>query len=113
MFLYLIRSGSRGPIKIGVAVNVEKRLQSLQVGNPYELTVLVKIDCQSRAKAYETENKLHRIYARKRMRGEWFDGGINLKEADWVLNCDRLDRAKTDEETAIELDLELLASSPL
>ena len=113
MYLYLIRCGSRGPIKIGVAKNVENRMADLQIGNPYKLDLLAKIQCGSKAKAYDLENRLHRVYARKRIRGEWFDGNINLAIANGFLNIDELDKAKVQEQIDCDLDMQLLAASPI
>lgn len=40
--VYIIRSGNTGAYKIGVAKDVEKRLEGLQVGNPEKLHIIAK-----------------------------------------------------------------------
>ena len=60
------------PVKIGVAHNVERRLSELQVGNPYELSVVAKLGPFSEVQAQETEQRLHRQCSKFRIRGEWF-----------------------------------------
>lgn len=77
-FVYFIQSGFMGPIKIGVAVNVKRRMESLQAGNPVELKLIAKIPCPSVANAYALENKLHKRFHKKHIRGEWFKPTIRL-----------------------------------
>ena len=73
-YLYVIKSGVtiNAPIKIGVAINVERRLDELQTGNPNELVVMYKIPMNSRSHAYYTESRLHKQLNRYHIRGEWF-----------------------------------------
>lgn len=58
-----------GFVKIGVATNIEDRLTTLQIGNPFEIKII---------KAWRTtdpgqlEDRLHAILERYRVRGEWF-----------------------------------------
>lgn len=113
MFVYLIRCGSRGPIKIGIAKNVESRLSSLQTANPYELSLIAKVKCDSRRHALEMETRLHKVFSQKRIRGEWFKGNINLKTADNVLKVDYVNNESNQQNIDAELDLKLLAESPL
>lgn len=80
MYVYFIRAGDRGAIKIGWTKDVEQRINDLQVGNAFKLNVLFKIPCDSAIHAQETERRLHKLYARKRIRGEWFMGDINFKK---------------------------------
>jgi len=103
----------RGPIKIGVAKNVEKRLSDLQCASPYELSLITKIDCGSRRKAYDLERRLHKMYGYKRMRGEWFQGDIKLKEADDLLKTKHVALDESKKKVDELLDLELLSSSPI
>lgn len=59
--------GCAGPIKIGITHDVAARLRTLQVGSPYELTLLATVDG-----TVADEAALHLRLARDRMRGEWF-----------------------------------------
>lgn len=59
--------------KIGVAKDVNKRLDGMQVGNPRILKVAVELGPFSKREAYEVERKMHKCFDRYRVRGEWFD----------------------------------------
>jgi hypothetical protein len=63
--VYFIRSGTDGPIKIGKASDVMRRLSGLQSAHAEELRLLAT----TRA---VTEDELHQRFAHLRMRGEWF-----------------------------------------
>lgn len=67
--VYCIQSTDGGPVKIGKARSVEKRLAALQTAHPYKLTVIATIQNGGR----EMERKLHRRFADRRLNGEWFD----------------------------------------
>lgn len=66
-FVYMIRAGEY--IKIGVARDVEKRLQSMQTGCPFVIEVLHAWPC---ANPYRFERHLHWKLRAYRTRGEWF-----------------------------------------
>lgn len=68
MFLYAIRQGESGPVKIGCATDPGTRLQSMQSGNPEPLT-LVGV-CRGGRGAERALLAMLRPY---RVRGEWFD----------------------------------------
>jgi predicted GIY-YIG superfamily endonuclease len=76
--VYVIGSGG-GPVKIGYARNVNKRLQSLQIGSHEQLYVLETIDRLTHKEALAIERAVHKELADKRVRGEWFD--VSLDEA--------------------------------
>jgi len=82
MNVYLVRAGIKGPIKIGKAVNVKSRIETLQCGNHEELILMASIELGSEAKAYNIESQLHNIYRYANIRGEWFRGNIDLKQAE-------------------------------
>lgn len=65
--VYFIQCGEGGPIKIGMAVNVQRRLELLQTGCPHLLTVLAAV-----AGDRATERAFHERFVDLRMRGEWF-----------------------------------------
>lgn len=64
---YFIQAGENGPIKIGKAGDVDKRLRDLQVSNHEELRLLLVLP---RA---DVERFIHRRFAHCRRRGEWFE----------------------------------------
>jgi hypothetical protein len=66
-YIYLIRCNEF--VKIGISSDIEYRLSNLQVGNPYQLQLLHKIECE---KASLVEGLLHSRFSRSYERGEWF-----------------------------------------
>lgn len=66
--VYFIQSGSGGPIKIGLAIEPERRLSELQTGNPHELTLRASVKGGRVA-----ERKYHRSFSEFHIRGEWFE----------------------------------------
>jgi len=66
-FIYVIRCESF--VKIGIAENVEYRLSIMQVGNPFELSLLKKFPSHEPKR---DEAWLHNKYIRYHVRGEWF-----------------------------------------
>ncbi|MCZ6897668.1 MAG: GIY-YIG nuclease family protein [Betaproteobacteria bacterium] len=87
MFVYFIRADSddHSPIKIGVAVNVGRRLQELQIGNHEKLYIMASIKALGEEHAYWIEKSLHKFFKSDWIRGEWFRK-INMKKAEKI--CD-------------------------
>ena len=73
-FVYVVRAGtgSRSPIKVGVADDVQKRMKQLQTGNPKELILVMHFECDDRAHAFRLEKTIHDILKGQRLWGEWF-----------------------------------------
>jgi hypothetical protein len=69
--LYFVRSGQFGPIKIGVATHVVKRLATLQTGNPEPLMFMTSV-CVPASRSYVEERRVHEVFCGLRIRGEWF-----------------------------------------
>lgn len=65
--VYFIQCGTGGPIKIGIASDVNKRLGSLQTGHHEQLHLLAHIEAYERFEAM-----LHKRFKRGLIRGEWF-----------------------------------------
>jgi len=111
MYVYFIRAGHTGPIKIGVASNVDRRLDTLQTGNHMELFLVAKIKCQSKTHAYSIENALHKKFKGKRIRGEWFMPNIKISEIEEFNN---VTKSNLDNPYCLrDSDRDLLLSSPL
>ena len=72
-YVYMIRC--KGFLKIGHAKNPEKRIQELQIGNPFELTTVALLPFPSKASAHAFEKDLHRRLKKHKIRGEWFRYG--------------------------------------
>jgi hypothetical protein len=68
-FVYIVRAEGDSPIKVGRAVNVPKRIRTLQTGNPRRLVLL-----RVMPGGVELEAQLHLRLREFRMQGEWFDG---------------------------------------
>ena len=81
-FVYFIRCGRKNgsPIKIGVANNIDKRMADLQIANPYELSLVLSFEFDSRKHAEMVEKKIHRFFKSQHIRGEWFTGNININK---------------------------------
>jgi hypothetical protein len=69
------------PVKIGFSNNPEKRLNSLQTGNPNQLKL---IDYTYDTLSQEVETWLHWISAAKHFRGEWYS--ISKCEIEYLLH---------------------------
>ena len=81
-YVYFIQLGQSGPIKIGVANDVDSRLMTLQTANPSKLTAIAKIGCKSKTDAYMLEKDLHRKFSHLRQKGEWFNPRLIKKLKD-------------------------------
>lgn len=65
--IYLIQCGEDGPIKIGYASSVDRRVRYLQTGSPHKLVVLHSFEGDK-----NVERALHRCFKEHRLTGEWF-----------------------------------------
>lgn len=65
--IYFIAAPDFGAVKIGLAVNPQKRLSSIQSSCPCDLKLLAVCFGDR-----EVEQALHRQFAQDRRRGEWF-----------------------------------------
>jgi len=63
---------SDGRIKIGVACDPVKRLESLQIGNSRELKLVKTIGPMSRRDAVKEERRQHNLHSGYWIRGEWY-----------------------------------------
>lgn len=74
-FVYFIECSGTRAIKIGIAVDVEKRLATLQTGNPSPMSVIAVVPG-----ARANELRLHMRFRPERLRGEWFRGDGDLRQ---------------------------------
>jgi len=67
--MYFVQIENSGPIKIGITKDPHKRLNELQVSNPYKLKLLYFTPC-----CRKDEETLHGILRKNNLniRGEWF-----------------------------------------
>ena len=78
-FVYIIET--QGVYKIGRASNLESRVKKYQTENPYPITLIASafiFDCVS------YEKRLHKKFAHKKLRGEWFK--LNDNDLDSLKN---------------------------
>jgi len=76
MFIYLLKSEDNGYYKIGKTINPEKRIKSLQTGNPEKIIIISKVNVESRFSS-KIETAMHSQYSYAHKNGEWFDLDIN------------------------------------
>jgi len=67
-YLYFIQEGHNGPVKIGKADNVERRMIELQIGNPERLHLLATFPMEDGL----SEEEAHGLLRDYRIRGEWY-----------------------------------------
>lgn len=77
-YVYFIREciGDLAPVKIGIADDIDKRMQELQIGNSRRLVLAAKLGPFTRARAFDIEMKMHSKFHKHRIRGEWFTGVV-------------------------------------
>lgn len=72
--VYFIQGVVGGPVKIGTATDVDRRLKTIQACSPVPLCVLHVLQGAGRI----VETKLHQRFALFRLHGEWFDNRPEL-----------------------------------
>lgn len=77
--IYIINMVGTNFYKIGYAKNSEQRLKILQIGNPFELTLVNSFLINNPKKV---EKNIHTKLAEHKVRGEWFD--LSPKELDCI-----------------------------
>ena len=88
MNVYFIKcEDDNGYIKVGHTKDVDKRLETLQIGSPYTLKVIAVLPCTSNERAKDTEARIHRYFSHLRIRGEWFDSSLDISKLnDFYIN---------------------------
>ena len=84
-FVYFIRLGSNGPIKIGFTRDPGQRLRQLQTSTPEQL---IMVECVRGTR--DLERGLHDVFSDMRLSGEWFLVNEDLLE---LLNSDAIKSA--------------------
>jgi len=70
-WIYIVRMNDAGPVKIGYSGdkgNARSRVDKLQTGNPYPLKTIWIGNGN-----FGIESRIHKLLARYRMKGEWFE----------------------------------------
>lgn len=64
--------GAHGPVKIGIAGNVAKRVRGIQTSCPYQIKIVHTFAFPERDMAREIERCFHEVQQEHRTVGEWF-----------------------------------------
>jgi len=80
--IYIILAGDEA-MKIGLALDPEKRLEQLQIGNHRDLRLVAAFYAGSLMQSQKKEKDIHNILHKYHIRGEWFKP--NLAKAVKVL----------------------------
>lgn len=80
--IYFIQSGTNGPIKVGKAGNIQRRLKSLQTAHPENLVILKTIPGDS-----EKEAIIKRDLKKFNVQGEWFQSVPEVLEYIRKVGC--------------------------
>lgn len=76
-FVYVLATigaaGNCSPVKIGLATNPERRLASIQTACPSPIRIETYFGPMHREIARYIEQQAHRLYAKHKLHGEWFD----------------------------------------
>lgn len=78
-YVYLIKADN-GLIKIGIASDVNGRFINIDSMSPVPLSLLFSFYNED---ALRVERKLHKRFAAKRVKGEWFN--LSRNEIDWII----------------------------
>lgn len=76
-FVYFIRQGVTGPVKIGVAKDVVKRVRQLQTNQAVPLRIIRVLEG-----AGPLEKDLHSRFSHLRLKGEWFTFDPDMVKGD-------------------------------
>ena len=69
-YIYLIRELSNGHVKIGRTIDPKTRHKTFSVKLPFKISVLFSFKCNNYV---FSEEKLHEVFSRFHVDGEWFD----------------------------------------
>ncbi len=72
MYIYLFKSEENGYYKIGKSVNPDKRIKTLQTGNPEKISLINKVQISNKF-SNRIESALHSQYSYANKIGEWFN----------------------------------------
>jgi len=72
MSIYFIADDFNGSVKIGFAIDLNKRISNLQTGNPRPLKLMGFIKTANKVDDRKIEKALHKKYKNLHVSGEWF-----------------------------------------
>ena len=71
--VYIVQYGKKGPVKVGMTCDLERRVCEGQTFCPAKIYVLAKFPCKTKKEAWEMEKRFHYKLRGVKIRGEWFD----------------------------------------
>lgn len=71
-YVYVLQQGSGGPVKIGIANDIKRRVMALNTGASIALDVLKSHEMEDASHSRLVERYLHKILDKHRLNGEWF-----------------------------------------
>ena len=92
-FVYLIQCAETAYYKVGIADEPEKRLDILQIGCPYPLSIVLTCRMLRRVGATTAEAQIHRSLNKYNVHGEWFelpDDVLSQLKID-MISCSEMD----------------------
>lgn len=83
--IYVIQATGTDYFKVGYTSDIDKRLQTLQIGCPHKLKIIATLDAGEYTET--TEKFIHTLLRPYRVRGEWFQliEYVELDEDDSIL----------------------------
>lgn len=85
VYILAAKSGLKdGPVKIGVASDIKRRMAAIQTSCPYKIYLVHSFEFPSREMALQVERMFHDVQASWRTSGEWFS--IAPKEALFLMS---------------------------
>jgi hypothetical protein len=72
-FVYAFKRDRDGIVKIGITSNLYDRAKAITYGCGSTITLCSYLDCNSRDYALELESKIHNLFDKRNIIGEWFD----------------------------------------
>ena len=94
--VYVVRVEGQSVIKVGIALDPEKRLKALQVGNPNSLVLARIYSVYKKGRtARVVEKKIHKSLKKYSLKGEWFEG-VTEKDVDGLMPGDIQIELKVD-----------------
>lgn len=69
-YIYILKQEGTNIIKIGVTNDLDKRLRSIQTGNPNKISIY---HFEERNNAYKVESYLKKKFIKYKKEGEWYE----------------------------------------
>ena len=98
--VYVLRVGRF--VKVGITVNLRRRLVQVETGTPFEIEVMYKSSLIPRFQARKIETLAHTAFIAFRVRGEWFEVD-HKRVVDFLTNLSPQEYIDTTEDRQLKL----------